>query len=380
MTQGKKANQIFISYRRNDTANTTGRIYDRLVLKFGREVVFKDVDSVPLGVNFRRHIEAVIRECAVMLVVIGDHWLGAFDDIRNTRLDNPGDFVRVEIEAALQHNVPIIPLFVQKATMPSVESLPDSLQDLVNLNGMSVGLDPHFHADVTRLITSLEATLAAHDKKTFDLSVLLEHPAPELAVGATGSRRLLPKEKAITAELVLPKAFVDSRATKGQVRTAKWYIYIAAVIAGIVVYAIVSIVSLIVGAMIAVGLQVGEAYEMIVFVLPYFAVTPLVNAILSMGCGYRWPASHWRWGFYLSIAPGAIVFTTLALIAYNFLTHDYQVTVPGTIAYLMAGWSIVFILLLGCAGAYFGSKASFRHAANSEASLAQTPQLSSPIE
>lgn len=150
-TVSGNANQIFISYRREDSAAITGRIYDRLTQEFGRETIFKDVDSIPLGVNFRKHLDSIISECAVALVVIGDRWL--------VRLDDPRDFVRIEIESALQRNIPVIPLLVQSATLPPEESLPETLRELSDRHGMTIGHDPHFHVDISRLIASLKTLL-----------------------------------------------------------------------------------------------------------------------------------------------------------------------------------------------------------------------------
>jgi hypothetical protein len=107
-----EAKEIFMSYRRDDSADVAGRIYDRLADKFGRDNVFKDVDSIPLGVNFKTHIEAVVQQCVVELVVIGQDWLDIMDAEGNRRLDDPRDFVRLEIESALARNIPIIPLLV----------------------------------------------------------------------------------------------------------------------------------------------------------------------------------------------------------------------------------------------------------------------------
>ena len=156
----KRANLTFISYRREDSAGVTGRIYDRLVQKFGREAIFKDVDSIPLGVNFRQYIDSVVGQCSIVLVVIGDRWMGVTSEAGKCRLDEPRDFVRIEIESALQRNIPVIPLLVQNASMPQEERLPPTLAELAYRNGMTIGHDPHFHGDIDRLIKHLEKFFA----------------------------------------------------------------------------------------------------------------------------------------------------------------------------------------------------------------------------
>lgn len=93
---------IFISYRRADSPDIVGRIYDRLVQEFGRNTIFKDVDSIPLGIDFKGYLHQTLSECNVLLAVIGDRWIDAVDDSGNKRLEDPNDFVRIEIESALE--------------------------------------------------------------------------------------------------------------------------------------------------------------------------------------------------------------------------------------------------------------------------------------
>jgi formylglycine-generating enzyme required for sulfatase activity len=154
--------KIFISYRRDDSAVIAGRIYDYLIPPLGPfapEMVFKDVDSIPLGVNFKRHLESKIAECALCLVIIGPNWVNARDERGNIRLHDPGDFVRIEVEAALQRGIPVIPLLVMGANPPAVADLPSTLAELVYQNGTPIGNDPHFKTDMGRVVRSLEQWL-----------------------------------------------------------------------------------------------------------------------------------------------------------------------------------------------------------------------------
>ncbi len=146
---------VFICYRRGDSEDVSGRIHDRLVANFGRPSVFKDVDSIPPGANFKKYLQAVVQRCLVQLVVIGRNWVDARDEAGARRLDDPGDWVRIEIEAALQRDVPIIPLLVHSASMPREQQLPPSLAELAYLQGASVRRDPDFHVDMDRLIAAL---------------------------------------------------------------------------------------------------------------------------------------------------------------------------------------------------------------------------------
>lgn len=150
---------IFISYRRSDSADIVGRIYDRLVQEFGRNAIFKDVDSIPLGTDFKEYLNKTVSECSVLLAVIGDHWLDAADDSGKKRLEDSGDFVRIEIESALEQAIAVIPLLVRGARMPEEYDLPASLKQLVYRNGIPIRPDPDFHRDMDRLISALEEYL-----------------------------------------------------------------------------------------------------------------------------------------------------------------------------------------------------------------------------
>ncbi|MBT2969686.1 MAG: toll/interleukin-1 receptor domain-containing protein [Candidatus Thiodiazotropha sp. (ex Ctena orbiculata)] len=147
---------IFISYRREDSADVTGRIHDRLAEHFGESAVFMDVDDIPLGVDFSKYIDEKVGKCEVLLAVVGRDWLSTSDDAGNRRLDLPSDYVRIEIESALKRNIPVIPLLVRRASMPGAEDLPESIREFSKRNGMPVRPDPDFRTDCDRLIEGLE--------------------------------------------------------------------------------------------------------------------------------------------------------------------------------------------------------------------------------
>jgi len=152
--------RIFLSYRREDSADVAGRIYDRLTQKFGKEQVFKDVDSIPLGLDFRKHLAQMVGSCDVFLAVIGVDWHAPAAAGGKPRLDDPKDFVRIELEAALQRDIPVIPVLVRGAQVPDEGELPTTLATLAYRNGMSVRADPDFHRDMDRLIEGIETYLA----------------------------------------------------------------------------------------------------------------------------------------------------------------------------------------------------------------------------
>ena len=146
---------IFISYRREDVPDATGRIYDRLVAEFGKGNVFKDVDSIGLSEDFRQALDREVSRCSVFLAVIGPAWLAIAGPDGKRRLEDKRDFVRIEVESALRRGVPIVPVLVGGAAMPSAEALPHTLQDLAFRNGTVVRPDPDFHNDMDRLIRAL---------------------------------------------------------------------------------------------------------------------------------------------------------------------------------------------------------------------------------
>src|SRR5690349_4361221 len=143
--------RIFMSYRRADSRKDAGRIYDRLVEAFGRENIFKDLDNIPLGVDFRQVLVQAVSRSDVMLVIIGQHWLNIKGEVGNRRLESVEDFVRVEIESGLgREKCLVIPLLVDHAGMPAPEDLPPSMRKLAFHNALEVRDDPDFHGDVTR--------------------------------------------------------------------------------------------------------------------------------------------------------------------------------------------------------------------------------------
>jgi hypothetical protein len=151
--------RVFISYRREEAAYPAGWLFDRVADRFGGDQIFKDVDSIDLGDDFMDVITAAISSCQVLLAVIGQRWLTVTDDKGHRRLDDPDDFVRLEIEAALNRNILVIPILVDGARMPRRDELPASMVKLAHRNALQLSPD-RFSADTGRLLTILEGALA----------------------------------------------------------------------------------------------------------------------------------------------------------------------------------------------------------------------------
>src|SRR5580765_7867268 len=125
---------IFLCYRREDTEHATGRLADRIVMRSDRTSVFMDIDSIPPGTDFVNAIERAIGRCNVVLAMIGPKWLTAIDDLGRRRLDDPSDFIVLELREALARDIPIIPVLVDGAVMPKKDQLPPVLEPLVRHN------------------------------------------------------------------------------------------------------------------------------------------------------------------------------------------------------------------------------------------------------
>ena len=150
--------RIAISYRRDDSAAITGRIFDRLTARYGADSVFRDVDNIPIGVDFREHINSILAQTDITLVVVGKRWFGPLPR-RRRRIDDPADPVRVEVEAALRNGMPVVPLLVEGGAMPKVDQLPDSLSEFVYRNGLVIDSGRDFDQHIERLIRNLEPVL-----------------------------------------------------------------------------------------------------------------------------------------------------------------------------------------------------------------------------
>jgi TIR domain len=151
--------RVFISYRREDTAYPAGWLFDRLVDRLGHEQVFKDVDSIELGDDFVQVLTDAVASTDVLLALIGDTWLTATDEHGRRRLDDPDDFVRLEIEAALTRGVRVIPILVEGTAMPRAEDLPASLAPLARRQALELS-PSRFTFETSRLFQAIDNTLA----------------------------------------------------------------------------------------------------------------------------------------------------------------------------------------------------------------------------
>jgi len=146
---------IFICYRRQDTSGYAGRLHDALVPAVGRESVFMDIDTLRPGVDFATEIGNILAGTDVVLALIGPHWADSRDDSGQRRLDQRHDYVRLEIAAALQHGVRVVPVLVGGARLPKRETLPEEIQRLTDRHAVELS-DRRWHEDTKELIENLK--------------------------------------------------------------------------------------------------------------------------------------------------------------------------------------------------------------------------------
>ena len=182
--------KIFLSYRREDSADVVGRIFDRLERHFGRESLFWDVDAIRYGEDFRRRVGEALDQTGVLLAIIGDRWLDAADRAHpagGRRLDDPNDYVGIEISSALKRGITVMPVLVGGAQMPRSADLPAHLAELSYRNAAEVRSGRDFSFHVNRLITAINDLLALPQ----ELGSLQQRLSTRVAISTTPAARRL---------------------------------------------------------------------------------------------------------------------------------------------------------------------------------------------
>ena len=175
--------RIFISYRRSDRALAAHWLYDKVAAKFGKEAVFFDVHGLPAGFDYRDLLMEQVSGCDVLLAVIGDDWLDVCHPNGQRRLESPNDPVRIEIEAALQRKIPVIPVLVETAQLPSPETLPMSLQALVFYQARELRSGLYVEEHFRLLNESIEEAWRIHCRRAQRANAVAttERAVPQLA-------------------------------------------------------------------------------------------------------------------------------------------------------------------------------------------------------
>ncbi len=151
-------NSVFINYRRDETAGVAGRLHDKLAGGLPKGSVFMDVDAMVPGIDFTKQLGDQVGKCSIVLAIIGPGWVDAKDDAGNRRLDNPKDWVRVELSAALHRDIPVVPGWLDGAVMPRPDELPDDLVALANRQAVDLR-HARFRADADAILAAVRSAL-----------------------------------------------------------------------------------------------------------------------------------------------------------------------------------------------------------------------------
>jgi hypothetical protein len=198
---------IFISYRRDDSAPYARLLSDSLGDHFGPEMIFRDIDTIAPGEDFPDAIAGAVGRCQVLLAVIGDNWLDAQQDGRR-RLDHEGDYLRLEIAAALQRNIVVVPVLLEQTRMPDKAELPPDLAELADRNAIRLA-DDGWDDGVRRLAVSLQKPLGVAPAREPGALRPGPEPAdgsrsrPGTGDGGTGSKRTAQIVGALLVVMVL---------------------------------------------------------------------------------------------------------------------------------------------------------------------------------
>jgi hypothetical protein len=151
---------IFISYRRDDSQDVVGRMYDKLVGRYGAVSVIRDIDSLTIGRPFPEALDDAVATSAIILVIIGKQWVTLCNDDGTQRLADSNDFVRREVIRAIESHKSVVPVLVAGAEMPAKKDIPEPLHPLLDQHGSFVRSDPDFHHDMERLMRQIDAAIS----------------------------------------------------------------------------------------------------------------------------------------------------------------------------------------------------------------------------
>jgi hypothetical protein len=206
--------RVFISYRRDDTQGYARALHDELSERFGRDRVFRDIDTLLPGEDFVDAIAQAMGSSKVVVALIGGRWLSSTDPSGKRRVDKPDDYIRVEISAALAENLFVIPVLVQGAVMPRSDELPEDISRLARRNAFELS-DSRWDYDVGRLIEVIESKMAVQEPEP-PLEQGAAPPLSETPVASDKARSRIPALRHAT----MPKA-VEERKTQFTASEAK---------------------------------------------------------------------------------------------------------------------------------------------------------------
>ena len=209
---------IFLSYRRQDSQSATGRLADHLEARFGAARVFRDHESIVAGEDFPDAIRRSVEAATVLLVIVGPRWLGAVDAAGKRRLDDPTDFVRLEVELALAGDVAVVPVLVEDATMPAAHDLPPSLAEFSRCQAVELS-ETRWRYDADQLVAALQARFAIESE-----------PVPFAASDTSGADRAARLAADLLDLAVHPRRLIARRQTGRASDHVRAFAFLAAAI------------------------------------------------------------------------------------------------------------------------------------------------------
>jgi hypothetical protein len=193
--------RVFMSYRRTDDANFTGRFHDKLIGVFGDANVFRDIDSIPAGTKFEDVITARLADVDAVVALIGSTW--------DARIGSPSDFVRMEIAHALQSDTPVIPVLIEDTPLPTPDGLPDDLKPMLDRQTVRVRRDPDFHRDAARVIDGVREAVVVQRERAAAARRVAEEAARAEREAEQRRQAEIARRKELEAELARADALAE---------------------------------------------------------------------------------------------------------------------------------------------------------------------------
>lgn len=181
---------LTISYRREDSLDIAGRIHDKLAVRYGEHSIFRDIDNIRPGIDFRKQISATLDQSELLIVLIGPNFIGRTD--KGDRISGETDFVRFEVETALKKPMPVIPVLVGGAAMPQSSELPESIRELAYLHAVTVSSSEDFNHHVERLTRAIDGVLGPAVASATKLRAVASPGVPRDVPGKPGSAATTP--------------------------------------------------------------------------------------------------------------------------------------------------------------------------------------------
>jgi TIR domain len=219
---------IMLSYRREDSKWVAGRIFDRLETHYGKGNVFMDIDAIPVGLDFREHLQQSLQRCDILVAIIGPRWVGT-DEHGHHAIAEESDWVRIEIETALEKKIPVIPLLIDRVRMPKANELPESLRNFAFRQAAEVDSGVDFRTHMDRLIRAMDQYLQRRSERP---TARTQAPDAQPDWSQISSAKSSPAQSVRTELSEESESMLPSRAVRAALRSARYAANSWGIIAG----------------------------------------------------------------------------------------------------------------------------------------------------